>query len=90
MPYLFCNCLKIAFLFYRAIDINALIGTIGGYIGLFLGYSLLQFPNLVIIFAKKIKEYDLKGRLIHQNEAITPDDIQIAENVPLESNDFEN
>ena len=32
---------------FRAIDINALIGTIGGYIGLFLGYSILQFPDFV-------------------------------------------
>lgn len=38
----------------RAIDIQALIGTIGGYVGLFLGYSMLQIPNAVIFLAKKI------------------------------------
>ena len=31
----------------RAIDVNGLIGNIGGYIGLCLGYSILQIPNLV-------------------------------------------
>ena len=30
----------------RAIDVNGLIGNIGGYIGLCLGYSILQIPNL--------------------------------------------
>ena len=71
-------------MFQRAIDINALIGTIGGYIGSFLGYSLMQFPNVAIIFAKKIKDYDLKQRLISRIEKSTPDDIQIPENIPLE------
>ena len=37
-------------LLYRAIDVNSLIGNIGGYIGLCLGYSLLQVP----LFIKKI------------------------------------
>ena len=31
----------------RAIDIQALVGNIGGYIGLLLGYSLLQIPDLI-------------------------------------------
>ena len=37
-------------LFFRAIDINSLVGNIGGYIGLCLGYSILQIP----IFIKKV------------------------------------
>ena len=36
------------FIIYRAIDLNALIGTIGGYIGLFLGYSFLQIPQAIL------------------------------------------
>ena len=63
-----------------------MIGTIGGYIGLFLGYSLMQFPNVVIIFAKKIKDYDLKQRLMSRNEQSTPGDIQMTENIQLEDN----
>ena len=31
----------------RAIDVQALVGHIGGYIGLCLGYSFLQIPNFV-------------------------------------------
>ena len=34
---------------FRAIDIQALIGTIGGYIGLFLGYSVLQIPSMLAL-----------------------------------------
>ena len=39
----------------RAIDIQALVGNIGGYIGLLLGYSLLQIPDLItwIVFKSK-------------------------------------
>ena len=39
----------------RAIDFQALVGNIGGYIGLLLGYSLLQIPDLItwIVFKSK-------------------------------------
>ena len=46
---------------YRAIDIQTLIGNISGYIGLCLGYSLLQIPRLVRSIAKKIlKRYQFQ------------------------------
>ena len=32
----------------KAIDINGLIGYIGGYIGLILGYSILQIPECIV------------------------------------------
>ena len=41
---------------YRAIDIEQLVGSIGGYIGLCLGFSIAQIPELIIhivICAKK-------------------------------------
>ena len=41
--------------YVRAIDAQALIGTIGGYIGLFLGYSLLQIPNAITFFVKRLR-----------------------------------
>ena len=31
----------------RAIDLQELIGNIGGYIGLLLGYSILQIPDFL-------------------------------------------
>ena len=41
----------------RAIDMNGLIGNIGGYIGLCLGYSILQLPELIsmmtVVFKRK-------------------------------------
>ena len=40
------------FALFQAIDFHALMGYIGGYIGLFLGYALLQLPEC-IIFIKK-------------------------------------
>ena len=46
----------------------------------------MQFPNVVIIFAKKIKDYDLKQRLMSRNEQSTPGDIQMTENIQLEDN----
>ena len=40
---------------YRAIDIQNLVGNVGGYIGLCLGYSMLQIPDLVLLIATSIK-----------------------------------
>ena len=41
----------------RAIDIQSLIGTIGGYIGLFLGYSILQIPNIMTVLMKRANKW---------------------------------
>ena len=41
---------------YRAIGIEQLVGSIGGYVGLCLGFSIAQIPELIIcmvIFTKK-------------------------------------
>ena len=40
---------------FRAIDIQALIGNVGGYIGLCLGYSILQIPDFVVFILCKAK-----------------------------------
>ena len=40
-----------------AINGQALVGNIGGYLGLFLGYSILQLPNTIEVFAKKILKW---------------------------------
>ena len=44
---------------FRAIDFQALIGNIGGYIGLCLGYSILQVPDFLLGIVSKIKKYVL-------------------------------
>ena len=38
----------------RAFDIQTLIGNVGGYIGLFLGHTLLQIPGFVYYLWKKL------------------------------------
>ena len=39
----------------RAYDIDSLVGNMGGYMGLFLGYALLNFPSLVLGFVGLMK-----------------------------------
>ena len=41
---------------FRAIDAQSLIGTVGGYIGLFLGYSLLEMPKTILVILNKLKK----------------------------------
>ena len=41
----------------RAIDIQGLVGNVGGYIGLFLGYNFLQIPNLIILIVLRAKSW---------------------------------
>ena len=46
--YFYSNC--------RKIDLNGLVGYIGAYIGLFLGYSILQIPDLILLLSRKAKK----------------------------------
>ena len=41
---------------YRAIDIEQLVGSIGGYIGLCLGFSIAQIPELIIYIVVCVKK----------------------------------
>ena len=41
---------------FRAIDVQSLIGTIGGYIGLFLGYSVQQVMVAVMEKVRRLKK----------------------------------
>ena len=45
------------FLCFRAIDIQGLIGNVGGYIGLFLGYSFLQIPDFILLIVVRGKRW---------------------------------
>ena len=50
-------------LIYRALDINSLVGNIGGYVGLFLGISILQAPDLLLnLFRFVSKSYKTSRR----------------------------
>ena len=48
----------------RAINAQALVGNIGGYLGLFTGYSILQLPSILHAFTRKLKTWysKLKSR----------------------------
>ena len=41
----------------RAYDIQSLIGNAGGYLGLFLGYSIVHFPILIVKVFNNIKHF---------------------------------
>ena len=54
----------------RAIDMNGLIGNIGGYIGLCLGYSILQIPEFVSMMSAVFKRkliLDSKKEIVTDN-----------------------
>ena len=46
----------------RAIDFQALIGNVGGYIGLVLGYSIVQIPDLILFLFWKLRKYYLQHK----------------------------
>ena len=43
-------------------DVNGLIGYIGGYIGLFVGYSILQVLDTILILKGKCEKLYLKAK----------------------------
>ena len=49
-------------MYYRSMDVHGLIGYIGGYIGLFVGYSVLQIPDTILILKGKCEKLYLKAR----------------------------
>ena len=48
---------------FRAIGIEQLIGSVGGYIGLCMGYSIVQIPEIIINVVIYLKKYVLITRL---------------------------
>ena len=53
---------------YRQIDFNGLVGYIGAYIGLFLGYSVLQMPDLFLSLFLSAKKYFGKIEVPNSND----------------------
>ena len=43
---------------FREIDMQALIGNVGGYIGLCLGYTILQIPEYLQAVFQRYKEHN--------------------------------
>ena len=58
---------------YRAIDLNSLLGYMGGYVGVLLGFSILQIPDLLLAAIDKIKELFLVGKLVQTTSSIQLD-----------------
>ena len=58
---------------------NTLIGYIGGYIGLILGYSLLQIPDFVVMLYLKVKKYLEKSNATVTNASPCPQEINVEE-----------
>ena len=46
---------------YRAIDVNSLFGYMGGYVGVLLGCSILQIPDLILWVLGTIKRLYTDG-----------------------------
>lgn len=56
---------------YRSIDSHTLIGNIGGYIGLCLGYNFLQIPALITIILRAFKGYVQPQKLIKNSSSVS-------------------
>ena len=52
------------FIAYRAINLNSLLGYMRGYVGVLLGFSILQIPDLLMEAINKIKEFLPVGKLV--------------------------
>lgn len=53
----------------RSYSFPNLVGNIGGYMGLFLGYALLNFPALIIKLLKSISRIALKCNNAHNRRS---------------------
>ena len=70
---------------FRAIGIEQLIGSVGGYIGLCMGYSIVQIPEIIISVVIYLKKYVLLTRLNKtsmKNNIVLPGKQPFYENEP--------
>ena len=61
----------------RAIDVQSLIGTIGGYIGLFLGYGMLQISMEIITIGRKLENW--YSRIRSGTNEVTNIELEVAQ-----------
>ena len=69
--YFYLNC--------REIDLNGLVGYIGGYVGLFVGCSLLQIPGLILFISENARKYFRKWAAHVSNDLSKSTEIQAIE-----------
>ena len=62
----------------RAYDIGSLIANIGGYIGMFLGYALLNLPRFFITVGESIKRglRDIRGSTLTRAKTHTTNNLE--------------
>ena len=65
---------------FRAVDVQALIGNVGGYIGLCLGYSIWQLPNLLLFIYQKIRKHYAGKQNDRSQITPVPLNVTVAEN----------
>ena len=53
---------------FRALDVNTLIGNIGGYVGLLIGVSISDFPILVQQISQKSQKIFEMGKNLLKNK----------------------
>ena len=54
--------------YFRALDINTLIGNIGGYVGLLIGVSISDLPILLQRIAQESQQVIEVGKMIFQSK----------------------
>ena len=47
----------------RAYDMNSLVGNVGGYIGMFLGYAVMNFPTACVGMLRDVKKWIQKRNI---------------------------
>ena len=57
--------------FHRSMDSHTLVANIGGYIGLCLGYNLLQVPDLITTVFRKLKDHFKSQKMIKNYDNIS-------------------
>ena len=62
--------------FYRAIDVHSLMGYIGGYVGLLLGFSVLQIPEILLAAFDKARKFHLD--MLDVQQIVTIDQLDVA------------
>ena len=62
----------------RAYDLGALVGNVGGYIGLFLGYTLMMIPEILKRIGKFCADNsNIRTQVMQNNDSVVEKQIDI-------------